>query len=131
MRLLWGMMLLLVSWLLVGCSDNLLPADIAQRYLELVRDSSFSQAYDLLSTDSQLKISRNEFVDRLNRAKLEASISRTEILKVNRDPVIVGQRASVTYQIEVTIYSGQKMPLFEALVLLQQEGGWRIVWPPQ
>jgi hypothetical protein len=131
MRLFLGLLLLLISVGLVGCSDDLLPADIAQRYLELVRDSSFSQAYDLLSTDSQLKISRNEFTDRLNRAKVEASISRTEILKVNRDPVIVGKRASVTYQIEVTLQSGQKLPLFEALVLLQQDGGWRIVWPPQ
>jgi hypothetical protein len=131
MRLFLVLILLLTSLSLVGCSDDLLPADIAQHYLELVRDSSFSQAYDLLSTDSQLKISRNEFTDRLNRAKIEASISRTEILKVNRDPVIVGKRASVTYQIEVTLQSGQKLPLFEALVLLQQDGGWRIVWPPQ
>lgn len=129
-QLRFALVLLPVLLLLTACSDNLLPADVAQRYLELVRDNSYSQAYDLLSADSQLKISRNEFVDRLNRAKTDATIVRTLIQKVNRDPVIVGKRASVTYQLEVTLQSGQKMPLYEAMVLLQQEGGWRVIWPP-
>ena len=123
--------ILLFSLGLAGCSDNLQPPDVAQRYMELVRDNNFSQAYDLLSADSQLKVSRNEFSDRLNRAKLEAAIVRTDLVKVNRDPVIVGKRASVTYQVEVTLQSGQKLTLFEALVLLQQDAGWRVVWPPQ
>jgi hypothetical protein len=123
--------ILLFSLGLAGCSDSLQPPDVAQRYLELVRDNNFSQAYDLLSADSQLKVSRNEFSDRLNRAKLEAAIVRTDLVKVNRDPVIVGKRASVTYQVEVTLQSGQKLTLFEALVLLQQDAGWRVVWPPQ
>ena len=123
--------ILLVILGLTGCSDNLQPSDVAQRYLELVRDNNFSQAYDLLSADSQLKVSRNEFSDRLNRAKLESAIVRTDLVKVNRDPVIVGKRASVTYQVEVTLQSGQKLSLFEALVLLQQDAGWRVVWPPQ
>jgi hypothetical protein len=125
-----GLFLLVASLLLNACSDNQLPADIGQRYLELVRDNSFSQAYDLLSADSQLKISRNEFADRLNRARQDAAIVRTTIVKVNRDPVIVGKRASVTYQLEVTLQSGQTLPLFESMVLLQQENGWRVVWPP-
>ena len=116
--------------ILTACSDNLAPADVAQRYLELVRDSSYSQAYDLLSADSQLKISRNEFVDRMGRARLDATVVRTVIQKVNRDPVIVGKRASVTYQLEVTLQSGQKLPLYESMVLLQQDNGWRIIWPP-
>ncbi len=129
LRLCLALMLLLSS-LLSACGDNLLPADVAQRYLELTRDNAFSQAYELLSSDSQLKISKADFADRLNRAKVDATITRTDIIKVNRDPVIVGKRASVTYQVEVTLQTNQKLSLYEAMVLLQQDSGWRIVWPP-
>ena len=129
LRLVTGL-LIAFSLLLSACSDNVLPADIAQKYLELVRDNNFSQAYDLLSSDSQLKISRSAFADRMNRAKLDAAITRTDILKVNRDPVTVDKRASVTYQLEISLQSGQKLSLYEAMVLLQQENGWRVVWPP-
>ena len=46
-------------------------------------------------------------------------------------PNIVGKRASVAYQVEVTTQDSRKLPLFESLVLLQQDNGWRVVWPPQ
>lgn len=102
-----------------------------QRYLEAIRDSSYSQAWDLLSADSQLKISRADFGDRQNRARQDAGISKIDIIKVNREASIVGSRASVTYQLEVGLQNGQKLNLYEAAVLLKQESGWRIVWPPQ
>ncbi len=124
------LLLIITGLLLGGCSDNLQPSEVGQRYLEMIRDSTFSQAYDLLSSDSQLKVSRAEFTDRMNRAKQDAQISKTDILKVNRDPIIVNKRASVTYQAELTLQSGQKLSLFEAIVLLQQDSGWRVVWPP-
>jgi hypothetical protein len=122
--------LLLLPLLLVACADNVQPADIARHYLENIRDASYTSAYDLLSNDSQLKVSRSQFVDRLTRARQEAGIIRTEIVKV-QEPNIVGKRASVAYQVEVTLQDNRKLPLFESLVLLQQDAGWRVVWPPQ
>jgi NTF2-like N-terminal transpeptidase domain len=125
--------LCLLGFLLTGCTanDNLLPADVLQRYLEAVRDSRYSQAYDYLTADSKLKITAGDFSDRQNRAKLDAGISEIKIVQVNREASIVGNRASVTYQLEVTLQNGQKLPLYEAAVLLKQESGWRIIWPPQ
>ncbi|MEI7554435.1 NTF2-like N-terminal transpeptidase domain-containing protein [Candidatus Chlorohelix sp.] len=125
----WLLPLLLLF--LTGCSDNLTPSEVCQRYLETVREGNYSSAYELLTGDSQLKISRSDFGDRLARAKQDSGIIRTEILKVNRDSTIVGKRASVTYQLEITLQSGQKLNLFEAMVLLQQDNGWRVIWPPQ
>jgi hypothetical protein len=122
--------LLLLPLLLTACGDTAPPADIARRYLENIRDSAYTTAYDLLSSDSQLKVSRSQFVDRLTRAKQEAGITRTDLVKV-QPPNIVGKRASVAYQVEVTTQDNHKLPLFEALVLLQQDNGWRVVWPPQ
>lgn len=122
--------LLLLPLLLTACGESASPADVAQRYLENIRDSAYTSAYDLLSSDSQLKISRSQFVDRLTRAKQEAGITRTDIIKV-QPPNIVGKRASVAYQVEVTTQDSRKLPLFESLVLLQQDSGWRVVWPPQ
>ena len=128
--LLAAISLVLLPLVLVACADNVAPADIARHYLENIRDSAYGTAYDLLSNDSQLKVSRSQFVDRLTRAKQEAGITRTEIVKV-QDPNIVGKRASVAYQVELTWQDNTKMPLFESLVLLQQDAGWRVVWPPQ
>lgn len=125
-----AMGLLLLPLVLVACADNVQPADIARHYLENIRDSAYTSAYDLLSNDSQLKISRSQFVDRLTRARQEAGIIRTEIVKV-QPPNIVGKQASVAYQVEVTLQDNRKLPLFESLVLLQQDAGWRVVWPPQ
>lgn len=122
--------LLCLPLLLTACGDNPPPADVAQRYLDNIRDAAYSSAYDLLSSDSQLKVSRSQFVDRLTRAKTEAGITRTDIIKV-QPPNIVGKRASVAYQVEVTTQDNHKLPLFESLVLLQQDNGWRVVWPPQ
>jgi hypothetical protein len=122
---------LLISLLLVACADNLSPAEAGQRYLEAVRDANYGAAYELLTSDSQLKISKADFGDRLARARQDATIVRTEIIKVNRDATIVGKRASVTYQLEVSLQNGQKLSLFESMVLLQQENGWRVIWPPQ
>ncbi len=122
--------LLLLPLVLAACADNVQPADIARHYLGNVRDSAYTSAYDLLSNDSQLKVSRSQFVDRLTRARQEAGITRTEIIKI-QEPNIVGKRASVAYQVEVTLQDNRKLPLFESLVLLQQEAGWRVVWPPQ
>jgi hypothetical protein len=119
-----------ISLFLTACSDNLQPADVAQRYLDFIRTGTYTQAYDMLTSDSQLKISRSEYIDRLNRARQDAGITGPTLVKVNRDPVIVGKRASVSYELEITLQSGQKLPLFEALVLLQQDSGWRVVWPP-
>jgi nitrogen fixation/metabolism regulation signal transduction histidine kinase len=116
--------------LLTACGDTAPPADVAQRYLENIRDSAYAAAYDLLSSDSQLKVSRSQFVDRLTRAKTEAGITHTDLVKV-QPPNIVGKRASVAYQVEVTTQDNRKTPLFESLVLLQQDNGWRVVWPPQ
>ena len=116
--------------LLTACGDTAPPAAVAQRYLENIRDSAYTSAYDLLSSDSQLKVSRSQFVDRLTRARTEAGITRTDIVKV-QPPNIVGKRASVAYEVEVTTQDNRKMPLFESLVLLQQDNGWRVVWPPQ
>lgn len=116
--------------LLAACADSSPPAEVARRYLEQMRDASYQEAYDLLSADSQLKVSRSQYVDRLTRARQEAGISKTEVVKV-LEPNIAGKRASVAYQLEVTLQNGQKLSLFEAMVLLQQDNGWRVVWPPQ
>jgi hypothetical protein len=128
--LLAGAVLLALPLLLTACADNVRPADIARQYLENMRDSAYTSAYDLLSSDSQLKVSRSQFIDRLTRAKQEAGITHTEIVQV-QEPNIVGKRASVAYQVELTLQDNRKLPLFESLVLLQQDAGWRVVWPPQ
>ncbi len=116
--------------LLTACADSLPPADVARRYLGNMRDASYSPAYDLLTADSQLKVSRSQYTDRLTRARQEAGITKTEIVRV-LEPNIVGKRASVAYQLEVTLQNGQKLSLYESMVLLQQEVGWRVIWPPQ
>ena len=121
---------LLLTFLLTACADNLPAPDVARRYLSAVKDAAFSSAYDLLTADSQLKVSRSQYVDRLNRARQDAGILRTEIVRVS-EPTIAGKRASVAYQLEVTLQNGQKLALYESMVLLQQDAGWRVVWPPQ
>jgi hypothetical protein len=126
-------LLLVLAVGLTGCTtnDNLQPADVLQRYLEAVRDGRYAQAYDFLTADSQLKITRADFSDRQARAKADATITEIKIVRVNREASIVGSRASVTYQLELSLQNGQKLPLYEAAVLLKQESGWRIIWPPQ
>ncbi len=123
--------LLIVCILLTACADGLPSNDVAQRYLEAIRDANYGSAYDLLTADSQLKVSKSDYSDRLTRAKQDSNIIKTTIVTVNKDATVVGKRASVTYQLELTLQNGQKLSLFEAMVLLQQESGWRVVWPPQ
>lgn len=121
---------LLLSLMLAACADNLSASEVARRYLNSVKEASFSTAYDLLTADSQLKVSRTQYVDRLNRARQDAGVNRTEIVRV-QEPTIAGKRASVAYQLELTLQNGQKLSLYESMVLLQQDSGWRVVWPPQ
>jgi hypothetical protein len=121
---------ILLSGLLTACADNLGASEIARRYLDNVKDGNFSAAYDLLTADSQLKVSRSQFVDRMTRARQDAAISRTDVLRV-QEPSIAGKRASVAYQLEITQQDGKKLTLYEAMVLLQGENGWRVIWPPQ
>jgi len=123
--------LFITCLLLTACADGLQSNDVAQRYLEAVRDANYGAAYDLLTADSQLKVSKSDYTDRLTRAKQDSNIIKTTIVSVNKDSTVVGKRASVTYQLELTLQNGQKLSLFEAMVLLQQESGWRVVWPPQ
>ncbi len=130
-KLLWaGFTLFLLPLFLTACADNVAPSDVARRYLEAVQTANYSVAYDLISADSQLKISRSQFIDRLNRARQEAGLTKTELIRV-QEPNVAGKRASVAYQLEITVQNGQKLSLFEAMVLLQQDAGWRVVWPPQ
>ena len=126
-----GIFLLIMALVLAGCSDNLLPLNIATKYLQNEAAGSFSDNYDLLTADSQLKIGRTEYATRLNQARQDAGIVSINIVTVENNPTTVGNRASVPYQLEVTLQSGQKIPIFESLVMLHQENGWRIVWPPQ
>ncbi|HEX2911446.1 MAG TPA: NTF2-like N-terminal transpeptidase domain-containing protein [Chloroflexia bacterium] len=123
-------LLCLLPLLLTACADNTPPGDVARHYLDDMNSSSFSAAYDLLTADSQLKVSRSQYEDRLKRARQDAGIVKSEVVQV-KEPSIAGKRASVPYQLEVTLQNGQKLSLFESMVLLQQEGGWRVIWPPQ
>ena len=124
-------LLLFLSLSLSACaSENLPPSDIARRYLENNANRTFSIGYDLLTSDSQLKISRSQYVDRLSRAYQDAGIFKTEIVRL-LEPNIAGKRASVAYQLEVTLQNNEKLTLFESMILLQQENGWRVIWPPQ
>ena len=126
-----GLSLWLLPVLLVACADNTGTAsDVAHRYLDDMRTANFSDAYDLLSADSQLKISRSQYVDRLNRARQEAGITSNDVVRVE-DPSVAGKRASVAYQLEVGLQNGQKLSLYESMILLQQDSGWRVIWPPQ
>lgn len=116
--------------MLTSCSDNLTPFNVANQYLQNEINGNFASNYDLLTADSQLKIGRNEYAVRLNQARQDAGIVSVSITRIVSSPTTVGNRASVPYQLEVTLQSGQKMSIFESLVMLHQENGWRVVWPP-
>ncbi len=130
-KLHFAVCLVVLAWMLTGCSDNLLPLNVATKYLQNEAAGSFSDNYDLLTADSQLKIGRTEYATRLNQARQDGGIVSINIKTVENNPTTVGNRASVPYQLEVTLQSGQKISIFESLVMLHQENGWRIVWPPQ
>ena len=120
-----------LALILGGCSDNLLPFNVATKYLQNENANSFTDNYDLLTADSQLKIGRTEYATRLNQARQDAGIVSISIVRVENNPTTVGNRATVPYQLEVTLQNGQKLPVFESLVMLHQDNGWRVVWPPQ
>lgn len=126
-----GLNLVVLALVLAGCSDNFLPLNVATKYLQNEAAGNFSDNYDWLSADSQLKIGRTEYATRLNQARQDAGIVSINIVIVENNPTTVGNRASVPYQLEVTLQSGQKIPIFESMVMLHQENGWRIIWPPQ
>ena len=129
-KFLYILMGLTLALTLVGCSDNLTPLNVADQYLKNEVSGNFTTNYDLLTTDSQLKIGRNEYAVRLNQAKQDAGIVSITITRILDNPTVVGNRASVPYQLEIALQSGQKMSIFESLVMLRQESGWRVVWPP-
>ena len=124
-------LLILVVLVLAGCSDSLTPFDVASQYLQNEANANFISNYDLLSSDSQLKIGRNEYAARLNQARQDAGIVSISNIVPEKNPTTIGNRASVPYHVDVTLQNGQKTTLFEALVMLHQDNGWRIVWPPQ
>ncbi len=132
MKKIWLLLVLIVlSSTLTACADGYQPTEVARRYLEAVRDANYSVAYDLLTADSQLKISKADFSDRLTKARQDSNIIKIEVTRINREMTVIGKRASVTYQLDVTLQNGQKIPLFESMVMLEQDSGWRVIWPPQ
>lgn len=124
-------MFLLLALILASCSDNLSPYNVASQYLQNEVSGNYASNYDLLTADSQLKIGRNEYALRLNQARQDSGIVNIAITRVEENPTTVGNRASVPYQLEITLQSGQKFTIFESLVMLHQDVGWRVIWPPE
>lgn len=120
-----------LALLLTSCSDNLSPYNVASQYLQNEASGNYASNYDFLTSDSQLKIGRNEYALRLNQARQDSGIVNIAITRVEENPTTVGNRASVPYQLEITLQDGKKFTIFEALVMLHQDTGWRVIWPPE
>ncbi len=122
--------LLLVTTILAAC-DSGTPDDagtVVSKYLQAVKEGRFSDAYKLLTPDSQAKITAEEYAKRMADSQTSAGITDTRIVSVGQ-PITTNNQASVPYSVEITLKDGSKNTQFESALLLRQGNNWLLVWP--
>jgi hypothetical protein len=131
----------LVGWLaliaflvaaLAACGEPTLDEKgTAEAFLKAMESRDFLAAHELLSADSQATISSEEFKNMLDKAWESAGISGFELISV-QDPVLstTGTRASVPYSAKLITNDGESVVVYNALSIVEQDGHWRVIWPP-
>ena len=105
------------------------PATVVTNYLQATKEGRYSDAYQLLTADSQAQISAEEYARRVDKARQDAKIKDMSNIKVSAAN-IANNQATVPYSADVTLTDGSTTTLFESLKLLRQGNNWLIIWPP-
>jgi ABC-type glycerol-3-phosphate transport system substrate-binding protein len=120
-----------VAVILAAC-DSGTPADpatVVTNYLQATKEGRYSDAYKLLTADSQAQITAEEYARRVDKVRQDAKIRDMTNIKVQAAN-IANNQATVPYSADVTLEDGSTTTLFESLKLLRQGNNWLIIWPP-
>ena len=110
----------------VPLSDPTSPVDVVETFGERWAAGDYGGLYDLLSTDAQATITRQDFIDRYTGIQAEAGLLSVE-LTLNGEPNLEA-RAPVT-----VVFTSSKVGTIEEenLIQLAKEGDdWKIAWTP-
>ncbi len=137
-RIFLGLMLVALLGGLVACSGKSVALDekqTAETFLNHMAAREFSDAYNLLSADSQATIGTAEdFKTMMDTAWANAGITGFQLNTVQEAiPSSSGTRASVPYSATLTSQDGgatPSTPVFNALSLVKENGQWYVIWPP-
>ncbi len=105
------------------------PATVATNYLQATKEGRYSDAYKLLTADSQAQVTAEEYTRRVDKARQDAKIKDMTNIKVGAAN-IANNQATVPYSTDVTLTDGSTTTQFESLKLLRQGNNWVIIWPP-
>jgi penicillin-binding protein 2 len=134
-------LLLLATLALTACAqDEATPpsptptpssSSVAEEFLSLWQEGSYSEMYDLLASSAQTEISRQDFVDRYQAIAEEATISGVSYLfQPSPDPDASELPFSVTIS---TAFFGDVAQLNTMELVKEGQGSeerWRILWSP-
>jgi len=106
-------------------------SSVAEEFLRLWQEGSYSQMYDLLASSAQAGISRQDFVARYQAIAEEATISGVSyLLQPSPDPDATELPFSVTIS---TAFFGDIVHLNTMKLVKEGQGSqerWRILWSP-
>lgn len=100
------------------------PEEVVTRFAEHWAAADYGTMYDLLSTEAQSSISRQDFVDRYTGIATEAGITSVAITPGAADGKTVPVQVVLTSSLVGDIVQDN------AFETVEEDAGWRIVWTP-
>ncbi|MEN8172815.1 MAG: penicillin-binding transpeptidase domain-containing protein [Chloroflexota bacterium] len=103
------------------------PDAAVRTYLDAWRDSKYTDMYALLTSDSQVTISRDDFVERYHRITIEAALSSVDY-EILSSLVIDQNNAQAGYRILLNSALVGDIQRDTVINLKMESGAWHIVW---
>lgn len=112
------------------------PDELANTYFSLVKEQRYDELYDLLSKESQLRITRDDFITRheniysgIEAANFDASVGETTDIKSSVGGEATGNK-ELAYSIGMDTVAGNISFSGKAKYVLNDEDEYRLDWSP-
>ncbi|KFM98663.1 penicillin-binding transpeptidase domain-containing protein [Bacillus clarus] len=132
MKKIWGLLLLCVALVLVGCGKEEKPQQAFDTYAKAWNKQKFADMYDQLSENAKKTISKKEFTEKYEKiyAGIEVKNLKVETGDVKDDKE---DKGPVPFKVSMDTVGGNISFAHEAKMVKEKDGdkeSWKIDWTP-
>lgn len=133
LKKIWGLLLLCIALVLVGCGKEETPEQAFDTYTKAWNKQKFAEMYNQLSENAKKSISKKEFTEKYEKiyAGIEVKNLKVEAEKVKEDKK---EKGPIPFKVSMDTVGGKISFVQEAKIVKEKDGdkeSWKIDWTPE